>query len=223
MTPSLSDAAWKAVFTDGKVQLLLLVTCTFLAGQFTEYPFVAAQLKSPAGAGTSTIAILFALYGFAGVVGSVIAAIVIDRMGGPRTIGVPLVLVIIAWSLGGASVLLAGLGLLIWGSGAGPVVAAQQARLIAANPKAAAATVALNTSVLYAGQAIGTVLGGWTLSSEHADRGRHGWNHADRNHTGRIDHGRTAVCCMSPAVLRLLQTLPWVKRELDLIDLQPHL
>jgi predicted MFS family arabinose efflux permease len=34
---------------------------------------------------------------------------------------------------------------------------------------AASATVALNTSLLYAGQAIGTTLGGWTLSSGHAD------------------------------------------------------
>jgi predicted MFS family arabinose efflux permease len=34
----------------------------------------------------------------------------------------------------------------------------------------AAATVALNTSLLYAGQAIGTSLGGWTLASGHADR-----------------------------------------------------
>ena len=173
MTPPLSSAAWRSVFTNGKVQLLLLVTCAFLAGQFTEYPFVAAQLKSAAGAGASTIAILFAVYGFAGVVGSMIAAAAIDRFGGPRTISVSLVLVIIGlflWSLSGASVLLAGLGLLIWGSGAGPVVAAQQTRLIAADPIAASATVALNTSLLYAGQAIGTALGGWTLSNGDADR-----------------------------------------------------
>jgi MFS transporter, DHA1 family, inner membrane transport protein len=173
MTPPLSVAAWKAVFTNRKVQLLLVVTCVFLAGQFTEYPFVAARLKSEAGASASTIAILFAVYGFAGVVSSMIAAKVIDRLGGPRTTSVSLVLVIFGlsiWSLSGASVLLAGLGLAIWGSGASPSIAAQQARLIAADPMAASATVALNTSLLYAGQAIGTTLGGWTLSSGHADK-----------------------------------------------------
>lgn len=173
MTPPLSGAAWRSVFTNRKVLLLLLLTCTFLAGQFTEYPFVAAQLKAAAGAGPATIAILFAVYGFAGVLGSMIAAAAIDRLGGPRTISVSLVLVTIGlflWSRSGASVLLAGLGLVIWGVGAGPVVAAQQTRLIGADPMAASATVALNTSLLYAGQAIGTALGGWTLASGDADR-----------------------------------------------------
>jgi len=171
MTPPLSVAAWRSVFRNRKVQLLLAVTCIFLAGQFTEYPFVAARLKSNVGADASTIAILFAVYGFAGVVGASMAAAAIDRLGGPRTTRISLVLVMIGlgvWSLSGTSVLLAGLGLAIWGSGGSPAIAAQQARLIAADPLAASATVALNTSLLYAGQAIGTTLGGWTLASGHA-------------------------------------------------------
>jgi len=172
MTPPLSVAAWKAVFGNRKVQLLLVVTCVFLAGQFTEYPFVAAHLKSEANASASMIAILFAVYGFAGVVGSTIAAAAIDRLGGPRTTRVSLVFVMVGlliWSLSGASVLLAGVALAIWGSGSGPAIAAQQARLIAADPTAASATVALNTSLLYAGQAIGTALGGWTLATGHSN------------------------------------------------------
>jgi DHA1 family inner membrane transport protein len=172
-TPPLSIAAWRAVFTNRKVQLLLAVTCIFLAGQFTEYPFVAAHLKSAASAGAATIAMLFAVYGFAGVVGAMIAASVIDRFGGPRTTRVSLVLAIFGmsiWSLSGASLAVAGFGLALWGAGASPGIAAQQARLIAADPNAASATVALNTSLLYAGQAIGTALGGWTLAGGHADR-----------------------------------------------------
>jgi MFS transporter, DHA1 family, inner membrane transport protein len=172
-TPPLTVAAWKAVFTHRKVQLLLAVTCIFLAGQFTEYPFVAAHLKSAAGAGASTIAMLFAVYGFAGVIGAMIAASVIDRFGAPQTTCVSLVLAISGmsiWSLSGASLALAGFGLVLWGAGASPAIAAQQARLIAADPNAASATVALNTSLLYAGQAIGTSLGGWTLASAHPDR-----------------------------------------------------
>jgi len=49
LTPPLSVAAWKAVFRSRKVQLLLAVTCIFLAGQFTEFPFVAARLKTEYG------------------------------------------------------------------------------------------------------------------------------------------------------------------------------
>jgi DHA1 family inner membrane transport protein len=76
---------------------------------------------------------------------------------------------LLIWSLSGASVLLAGCALVIWGSGGGPAIAAQQARLIAADPMAASATVALNTSLLYAGQALGTALGGWTLANGHSN------------------------------------------------------
>jgi predicted MFS family arabinose efflux permease len=172
MTPPLSVAAWKAVFASRKVQLLLVVTCVFIAGQFTEYPYVAAQLKSDANASASAIAILFGVYGCAGVVSSTIAARAIDRWGAPRTTRLSLVVVMIglfAWSLSGASVLLAAVGLAIWGIGGGPAVATQQARLIAADPLAASATVALNTSLLYAGQAVGTALGGWTISTGHED------------------------------------------------------
>jgi MFS transporter, DHA1 family, inner membrane transport protein len=172
ITPPLSLAAWKAVFTNRNVQLLLFVTCIFIAGQFTEYPFVAAHLKSQVGAGASTIAILFAVYGVAGVVSSTVAAAAIDRLGAPRTTRVFLVFVILGlsiWSFSGASVLLAGIGLAVWGAGGGPSIAAQQARLIAADPNAASATVALNTSLLYAGQAIGTALGAWTLASGRAN------------------------------------------------------
>jgi DHA1 family inner membrane transport protein len=172
-TPPLSVAAWRAVFRNAKVQILLAVTCIFLAGQFTEYPFIAPHLKSETTASPSTIAILFAVYGFAGVIGSMTAAAAIDRLGAPRMTSLCLVLVIVGlslWWVSGASIALAAVGLFVWGSGAGPAIAAQQARLIAADPGAASATVALNTSLLYAGQAIGTVLGGWTLSSGHADR-----------------------------------------------------
>jgi DHA1 family inner membrane transport protein len=172
----LSVATWKAVFASRKVQLLLVVTCIFIAGQFTEYPFIAARLKSEAGADAATIAILFAVYGIAGVISSTVAASAIDTLGAPGTTRLALVFVIFGlaiWSLSGASMLLAALGLVIWGMGGGPAVAAQQARLIAADPNAASATVALNSSLLYAGQAIGTALGGWTLSNGHADKS--GW------------------------------------------------
>jgi predicted MFS family arabinose efflux permease len=172
-TPSLSVAAWKAVFKNTKVRILLAVTCIFLAGQFTEYPFIAPQLKRETASTPSTIAILFAVYGSAGVIGSMTAAAAIDRLGAQRMASLCLVLVIAGlslWSISGASIALAAAGLFVWGCGAGPAIAAQQARLIAANPNAASATVALNTSLLYAGQAIGTLFGGWTLSSGHADR-----------------------------------------------------
>jgi predicted MFS family arabinose efflux permease len=57
------------------------------------------------------------------------------------------------------------LTLFIWGIGMSPAIAAQQARLIEADPVAASASTSMNTSVVYLGQAAGTILGGVLLTS----------------------------------------------------------
>ena len=54
----------------------------------------------------------------------------------------------------------AGLSLFVWGIGISPVIAAQQARLVEADPLTAPTSIALNTSIVYLGQAAGTFLGG---------------------------------------------------------------
>jgi predicted MFS family arabinose efflux permease len=148
---------------NGKVFLILVVTSIFIAGQFTQYPFIAAVLRTRLDASPTTIAAFLAVYGLAGVFGSTLSAAAIDRLGAPRTATVSLGAVIIGlglWVGSGGSLVFAGLGLAVWGCGGGPLVSAQQARLIAADPRAASVSVALNTSVLYAGQAIGTSIGG---------------------------------------------------------------
>ena len=178
MTPPLSVATWKAVFASRKVQLLLVVTCIFIAGQFTEYPFIAARLEIRGRCGRRDDRDPVRRYGIAGVISSTVAASAIDTLGAPRTTRVALVFVIF------------GLAILVaerrvhaarrartrhlgnWAAGPRSLPS-RRASPIAADPNAASATVALNSSLLYAGQAIGTALGGWTLSNGHADKS--GW------------------------------------------------
>jgi predicted MFS family arabinose efflux permease len=168
--PPMSVAAWSKLLTTKSVLLLLAITTIFIAGQFTAYPFVAAQLKSRLGADPNLIAILFAVYGLAGVIGAAISAAVIGKLGAPRSASYALIAVIVGlacWSGSGASLAVAAVGLFLWGAGGGPAISAQQARLIAADPAASSASVAMNTSVLYAGQALGAALGGQLLASGH--------------------------------------------------------
>jgi MFS transporter, DHA1 family, inner membrane transport protein len=169
-SPKLSVAAWKEVLANRKILLLLTVTCIFIAGQFTVYPFMAASLKTSLNAGPSLIAALFAIYGLAGVAGTAASSAVIGRFGAPVTVSACLAVVIVGlamWSGHASSFALAVAGLLVWGSGGAPAISGQQARLIAADPMVASASVALNTSVLYAGQAVGTSLGGEILTRGH--------------------------------------------------------
>ena len=67
------------------------------------------------------------------------------------------------WLTAPASVALTVLALLVWGLGVSPSIAAQQARLVEANPAAASASVSLNTSIVYLGQASGALAGGHLL------------------------------------------------------------
>jgi predicted MFS family arabinose efflux permease len=53
--------------------------------------------------------------------------------------------------------------ILPWGLGVFASNSAQQARLVGIAPTLASASVALNTSAMYLGQAIGATLGGWLI------------------------------------------------------------
>jgi predicted MFS family arabinose efflux permease len=178
--PRMSREAWAAVFLSGRILSILSVTMIFIAGQFTVYPFIAVALKEILGASSQTIPIWFFAYGVAGVVSSTISARLIGRLGASFTVNVHLLVVmcgLLLWLLATtlsntvipaiASLSLAALGLTVWGYGGSPTVSGQQARLIGANPAVASASVALNTSVLYAGQAMGTELGGVLLRHQY--------------------------------------------------------
>jgi predicted MFS family arabinose efflux permease len=165
--PRLSLTMWRDVLSNGKIGLILCVTMIFIAGQFTMYPYIAANLKMRFDAAPATISLLFAVYGVAGVAGSVVSANFIGRFGAPKTVSTHLAFVLVGlllWSSSGALLAIAVAGLIVWGYGGGPTISGQQARLIGADPNAASASVALNTSVLYAGQASGAYIGGVLLS-----------------------------------------------------------
>lgn len=165
--PQLSVAAWRSVLSSGRIVLILSVTMIFIAGQFTVYPYIAAELKTRFAASPSVISILFAVYGITGVAGSIVSANVIGKLGPPKTVSIHLAVVLgglLLWSVAGPVLAVAVVGLAAWGYGGGPAISGQQARLIVAAPEAASASVALNTSVLYAGQASGAYIGGLLLS-----------------------------------------------------------
>lgn len=171
LAPRLSIAAWRDVLSSRKILQILAVTMLFIAAQFTVYPYLAAELKMRIAAPPALISILFAVYGISGVLGSFVSTRVIGRLGASLTVSAHLAVVLVGlavWAVGGASLALITLGLIAWGYGGGPAISGQQARLITANSEAASASVALNTSVLYAGQALGTTIGGFLLSGGHA-------------------------------------------------------
>jgi predicted MFS family arabinose efflux permease len=113
--------------------------------------------------------VLFALYGVFGFLGVAVATRIVDGWGAYRTslLSVSLVLAGVAgWALTAGNYVLMAVSVAIWGLGFASSNSMQQVRLVAAAPSMASASVSLNTSVLYVGQAIGSAVGGVLYGGE---------------------------------------------------------
>ena len=158
----MSLKSWGEVVTRPAILLLLTATSLQVMGQFTLFPYLAAELRRASLAEPSAIALALALYGGAGLFGSIVAARTVNTLGPAKTHIAALVamaLGLLGWSLFSGSLVPAIASVFVWGLGFGAGVSMQQARLISVAPALSSASVALNTSVLYLGQAGGTAIG----------------------------------------------------------------
>ncbi|WP_439113697.1 MFS transporter [Hydrogenophaga sp.] len=160
---ALSRQAWGQ--TLGSPALMLAVGVTLLSafGQFTLFSYFAPYLVQTLGIGGGTLSLLFLWFGAFGLAGNVALSRWIDRIGAAR--GALLMmggmaLSLLLWPLGRAGLWQQALVLVPWAIGCFAANSAQQARLVHMSPALAPATVALNTSAMYAGQGMGAALGG---------------------------------------------------------------
>ncbi len=161
--PPLSLASFGIIARHRKILLLLLITILQTSGQFTVFIYLSPLLQRLTGAGHEMVGLMFALYGIAGFAGNVIATRIVSKLGGWVTSVVFLGSTftgMLLWALGAGYLPVMGIGIGFWGLGFAATNSMQQARLVAAAPDLSSASVALNTSALYTGQAIGSALGG---------------------------------------------------------------
>ncbi|HEY8553588.1 MAG TPA: MFS transporter, partial [Burkholderiales bacterium] len=174
--PRIDAAAWRAVFGNRALLLVLATTVLQAAAQFVLLTYLAAVLKNDLGASPTLIGALFAWIGASGVAGNLIAGALIDRLGAARVVAATIATILAAfllWPLTRGSLPMTLLALTLWGLGAFAIQGAQQVRLIAMAPPLASASVALNSSSFYLGQAAGAGLGGLVLV--HFDLGALSW------------------------------------------------
>jgi len=160
---ALSRLAWGQ--TLGSPTLMMAVGVTLLSsfGQFTLFSYFAPYFLQTLGLGGGGLSLLFLWFGAFGLAGNVGLTRVIDRVGAGRavlfTLGV-IMISLVMWPLGRHGLWQQALVLVPWALGCFSVNSAQQARLVHLSPALAPATVALNTSAMYGGQALGAALGG---------------------------------------------------------------
>jgi multidrug resistance protein len=165
--PPVALRSWLRLFRQPAPMLTVTATVLNMAGQYALFTYIAALLARLHGIGPTGLGAMLVWFGVAGVLGNAAAGRTVDRVGAARvaTFGIGVVLaafMIMAYS--GASLALTILAIGLWGGAAFAISSAQQVRLVNQNPRLASATLALNTSALYIGQAGGAVLGGITIS-----------------------------------------------------------
>jgi DHA1 family inner membrane transport protein len=158
----LSLKAWRDVFFDPVLIVILLVTLASASGQFTVFSYLALLFKDMLGASPALIAGLLAGLGLSGVIGNSLAARFVGALGIDRLILLALVAILvgmIAFSVLTGVLIGVIASIAVWGLGTFSSNSLQQSRLIAHAPALASASVALNTSTIYLGQAIGAAVG----------------------------------------------------------------
>jgi predicted MFS family arabinose efflux permease len=162
----LNAAAWKEALSHPVILAVLAVTLISMSGQMTVFTYIAPILRDGFSGGPEEVSLAFAVAGIAGVCGNWLASRLVARLGIDQAIAMAILSLIIGIGLFAASfgvLLYALIGIGLWGLGSFSSNSLQQSRLVAIAPGLAAATVALNTSVVYVGQAVGAGLGGWFM------------------------------------------------------------
>lgn len=165
----LSRAAWGKALQSPALMLCVLVTALYSAGQFVVFSYFAPYFKTRLGVSPLELSALLAWFGVFGFVGNVWVSRHIDRLGAARSVGMAIacmVLSMAAWPMG-QTPLLAALVMIPWALGCFASNSAQQARLLEIAPALATASIAMNTSAMYAGQALGAAGGGWLIIRGH--------------------------------------------------------
>jgi predicted MFS family arabinose efflux permease len=160
--PAVSGAMWRQTLGSKLLIVTVMVTALSSSGQFVQFAYFSPYVVQVLQGSAKDVALLFAVFGFFGVLGSFAVSRVIDRTGAPKAVMITLALMaasLLLWPLG-TSMLTLALVCIPWGLGCFACNSAQQARLVTLAPAVASVSVALNTSAIYLGQGLGSAVGG---------------------------------------------------------------
>ena len=165
---ALTAAAWSRVLRSPVLMGIVSVTALQGVGQFVLFSYFGPLLKQGFGADANTLSLMWALFGAFGLLGNMVVSRYIDRVGAGRMVLLTTGLIALSLLLWPFASTLAWLAVVLvpWGLGCFATNSSQQARLVGLAPALAPGSVALNSSGIYIGQALGAALGGWLLAND---------------------------------------------------------
>lgn len=164
--PRIDGRIWRMFLSNHNLPMVVVVTVLQSAAQFALFSYLVPGMKTLVGATPELISALLVVFGVFGVAGNAACGRLIDRYGASPVVMAALLTMAfghILWAVAPGSLPAMIAVLILWGAGCFAVNSAQQARLVGLSPPHAPVSIAMNTSAIYLGQAIGTAAAGSTL------------------------------------------------------------
>ena len=157
-----------ALVSQRAVAVPLLLTLLYFTAIFTVFGYIGPVLQALGPMTVAQVSFMLLAVGLSGVLGTLLGGWANDRFGSAPTLQVQLFVFLLAQlavPLTRGDYALVLLAMLVWGTAGFGMMPAQQARLAAASPANAPLLLSLNTSMLYFGTALGSIVGGATSAS----------------------------------------------------------
>ena len=168
VTESASFAGFKTAARQSAVLRVWLRTLLFFVAIFSVFAYVGPVLLSLNDMSTTLLSVVLAIFGMAGVAGTLLGGWANDRFGSLRTIRVQLTVLVSMMCLlplTQGHLLLTITTLVVWGLAGFGLTAPQQSRLVSLSPAQAPMLLSLNSSMLYLGTALGAIVSGALINS----------------------------------------------------------
>lgn len=168
VTGGSSFSGFKTAVKQSAVWRVWLRTLLFFIAIFSVFTYVGPVLLALNAMGTTQLAVVLAIFGLAGVVGTLVGGWANDRFGSLQTIRVQLSVLVSMMCLlpfTQGHVLATVAILVAWGIAGFGLTAPQQSRLVSLSPAQAPLLLSLNSSMLYLGTALGAVVSGALINT----------------------------------------------------------
>ena len=162
-SPGASFAGVGGLLAQREVQLVLALTLLYFTAIFAAFSYIGPVLQALLPMSSERLSITLALFGLAGVAGTLIGGRLNDRFGSRRTLSVQLSLLgammaLLPLTAGSWPAML--VVLMLWACAGFGMMPPQQSWLAALAPAQAPLLLSLNSSMLYLGTATGAIVGG---------------------------------------------------------------
>ena len=161
--PGSSFAGLGTVLRNRELVLVMLTTLTYFSAIFSTFSYIGPVLNALAPLSSTELSLTVMMFGLAGMAGTLLGGAASNRFGARRTLlvqlpALALMMLLLPFTAGHYGWMLA--VMIVWGCAGFGMMTPQQARLAALAPAQAPLVLALNTSMLYLGMALGAAVGG---------------------------------------------------------------